>query len=99
MARSTGVALITLAQLNRESEKDSGRPPRLSDLADSSQIERDADCVILIHRPKTEKDPHGENASLIVAKQRDGETGTAHVHFNGLLCRFENRTHVRDGHP
>ncbi|MHC1763591.1 MAG: replicative DNA helicase [Verrucomicrobiia bacterium] len=91
VARSTGVALVTLAQLNRDSEKDSDRGPRLSDLADSSQIERDADCVILIHRPKTEKDPHGENADLIVAKQRDGETGRALVRFNGQFCRFENR--------
>jgi replicative DNA helicase len=90
LSRSTGVALITLAQLNRESEKDSGRAPRLSDLADSSQIERDADTVVLIHRPQTQDDPRGEIASLVVAKQRDGEIGVARVHFNGKFCRFEN---------
>jgi replicative DNA helicase len=91
LARSTGVALVTLAQLNREPDKDKARPPRLSDLADSSQIERDADSVILIHRPKTKDDTKGEQATLIVAKQRDGETGVAKVRFNGTYCRFENR--------
>lgn len=85
VAAKTGVAMLTLAQLNRESEKDK-RPPRLSDLADSGQIERDADIVALLHR-----DRGGENArdaSLIVAKQRDGETGCIKIHFDGKYCKF-----------
>lgn len=78
-------AFVTLAQLNREPEKDKGRSPRLSDLADSGQIERDADCVGLLHRDKS-----GDKSTLTVAKQRDGETGTCDLKFNGTYCRFEN---------
>lgn len=89
LAVSTNAAFLTLAQLNRESERDKGRAPRLSDLADSGQIERDADTVALIHRDRN--DETGKT-SLIVAKQRDGETGTVELKFNGSFCRFENPT-------
>jgi replicative DNA helicase len=83
LAVDTGAAFLTLAQLSRESDKDKGRTPRLSDLADSAQIERDADTVLLIHRIP-------DVCQLIVAKQRDGEVGVIDLHFNGPLCRFEN---------
>lgn len=86
-AVSSKVALVTLAQLSRDSEKGSEpRPPRLTDLADSAQIERDADTVALLHRDKqiTSK------ASLNIAKQRDGETGVFNLYFNGPITRFEN---------
>lgn len=82
--RDTGVAFLCLAQLNRESEREKGRSPRISDLADSGQIERDADNVFLMHRNKE----HPEAAQIIVGKQRDGETGTAHLYFQGKYCRF-----------
>lgn len=91
--RSTGVAMICLAQLNRESEKDKGRMPRLSDLADSGQIERDADNVFLLHRDRN-KNPY--EAALIVAKQRDGETGMVPLFYEGKYCRFnqvDNKSH------
>lgn len=89
VAVKTGVALLTLAQLNRESEKDK-RPPRLSDLADSGQIERDADMVALLHRDRG--GPNGSEAKLIVAKQRDGETGLVDLHFDGTHCKFSSAT-------
>jgi replicative DNA helicase len=79
----TNVSMVTLAQLNRDNQKDKGRAPRLSDFGDSGQIERDADTAILIHRD-------GPESFLIVAKQRDGETGIVPVHFDGPHCRFEN---------
>lgn len=84
------VAMITLAQLNRENEKEKGRPPRLSDLADSGQIERDADMVGLLHRDRAEK---VGPATLCIAKQRDGETGMVHLHFTGQYCEFVNGQH------
>jgi replicative DNA helicase len=92
LAVELNVAMLTLAQLSRESEKDKGRLPRLSDLADSSQIERDADCVSLLHRARDKP----EQASLIVAKQRDGEVGIINLFFNGKLCRFENVTYQNE---
>lgn len=87
--KETGVAFICLAQLNRESEKDKGRPPRLSDLADSGQIERDADTVLLLHRDKADST---KPAQLIIAKQRDGETGFVKLNFDGAHCRFSTAT-------
>lgn len=87
LAVETGAAFLTLAQLNRDSEKDKPRMPRLSDLADSGQIERDADTIILLDRNREES---VGSANLIVAKQRDGETGLVKLKFNGPYCRFEN---------
>jgi replicative DNA helicase len=88
LAVQTNAAFLTLAQLNRESEKDKGRQPKLADLADSGQIERDADMVALLHRNRGEN--KGRDAKLIVAKQRDGEVGILDLYFNGEFCRFEN---------
>lgn len=93
LAVETKAAFLTLAQLSRESEKDKGRPPRMSDLADSGQIERDADTIILIHRNRSDE---AMEAKLIVAKQRDGETGTVGLQFNGKYCRFENPAFAHD---
>lgn len=83
--RESGVAFLCLAQLSRESEKDKGRVPRISDLADSGQIERDADNVLLLHRDRN-KDLH--DAKIIVGKQRDGETGVVPLYFEGQYCQF-----------
>lgn len=88
-AIKNNVAFLVLAQLNRESERDKGRPPRLSDLADSGQIERDGDLIGLLHRRKTKE---SIQPMLIVAKQRDGEIGNVLLDWNGRCCRFENWT-------
>ena len=85
IAVQTGVALLSLAQLNRENEKDKGRQPRLTDLADSGQIERDADLVMLLDRDR--KEAKGE-ASIVIAKQRDGECGIVKLWYDGQFCRF-----------
>jgi replicative DNA helicase len=85
IAVQTGVAMLCLAQLNRESEKEKGRQPRLTDLADSGQIERDADLVMLLNRDRSE--PSGD-AAIIIAKQRDGECGIVNLHYEGQYCRF-----------
>jgi replicative DNA helicase len=94
LAASLGVSIVALAQLNREPDKDKGRQPRASDLADSAQIERDADLIALIHRPRTEEDPKGESAKLIIAKQRDGEVGVIHMNFSAAFCQFTDQQKV-----
>lgn len=86
VAKQLGISIVALAQLNREPEKDKGRTPRLTDLADSAQIERDADLVALLHRDRSES--VGE-ATLFVAKQRDGEVGVVNLTFIGEHGRFE----------
>lgn len=52
LAKSAGVAMLVLAQLNRGSATAAEpRPPVVTDLRDSGQIEQDADAVLLLHRP------------------------------------------------
>jgi len=85
VASDTKTAVVALAQLNRESEKDKGRVPRLTDLADSGQIERDADLVLLLNRERHEA--QGE-AVIAIAKQRDGECGLVPLWYDGQYCRF-----------
>lgn len=80
-AVKTGVAMVALAQLNRDSAKSESRP-RSYHLGDSKQIEQDADTIVLIHRPD-----EGQ-AILIVDKQRDGELGVCAVDFDGTRGRF-----------
>lgn len=80
------VAVVALAQLNRESEKEKTRPPRLSDLGDSKQIEQDADLILLLHRDRMK--PQGE-AGIYVAKQRDGETTVINCWYDGRYCKFQ----------
>lgn len=84
-AVASNVAMVCLAQINRESEKEKNRSPKLSDLAESGQIERDADTVCLLDRNRAE--PKGE-AKLIIAKQRDGECGLVKLWYEGQFCRF-----------
>lgn len=86
LAVETMTAFLTIAQLNREADKDKGRLPKLTDLADSGQIERDADTIALLHRKRDEGG--GDNATLIIAKQRDGEVGTVELKFDGQFCKF-----------
>lgn len=85
VASDTKTAVVALAQLNRENEKDKGRVPRLTDLADSGQIERDADLVLLLNRERHEA--NGE-AIIAIAKQRDGECGIVPLWYEGKYCRF-----------
>jgi replicative DNA helicase len=87
VAVDTKTAIVALAQLNRENEKDKGRAPKLTDLADSGQIERDADLVLLLNRDRNQ--PKGE-AIVVIAKQRDGECGIVKLHYNGEFCRFSD---------
>ena len=88
VAFETNAAVLSLAQLNRENEKEKGRMPRMSDLGDSKQIEQDADFIGLLHRSR---DPELEHeATLLVCKQRDGDVGKVPLNFIGEFCRFEN---------
>ena len=89
-AVTTGVATVCLAQINRDSEKDREEPriPGLADLAESGQIERDADMIALIHRNRFNPNVQPQ---LIVAKQRDGECGVVKLAFDGAHQRFTNQ--------
>lgn len=88
LARSLGVPILCLAQLNRAKEGRSDKSPWLSDLRDSGAIEQDADGVLLLDRPLLGKqeEPKGSDPAplaCIVAKNRHGATGR--VDFNLYL--------------
>ncbi len=95
VARELSIPVIALSQLNRASEGRDGHRPRMSDLRESGSIEQDADVVMLLHREDyyrmSEKDPQLDNlAEIIVAKQRNGPTGTIKLTFVPKSTRFEN---------
>src|SRR5512132_2180786 len=99
LARELEVPVMALSQLSRASEQRGGeRKPILSDLRDSGAIEQDADIVVFIHRPEmyAKEDSDGNSneglAEVIVAKHRNGPTGTLDLYFHKQFTRFDNRT-------
>jgi replicative DNA helicase len=95
LARELNIPVVVLSQLNRASEGREDHRPRMSDLRESGSIEQDADVVILLHREdyyhKGEEGYQGDNtAELIIAKQRNGPTGSVKLLFREQFTRFEN---------
>jgi replicative DNA helicase len=95
LAKELGVPLIAISQLNRKSEEAKDKKPDISQLRESGSLEQDADVVILLHRPDLgEKEhPRAGEADVILAKQRNGPTGTVTVAFQGQYSRFANMKH------
>jgi replicative DNA helicase len=95
VARELGIPVIALSQLNRATEGRDGHRPRMSDLRESGSIEQDADVVMLLHREDyyrmAEPDFVPDNiAEVIIAKQRNGPTGTVKLTFDNKSTRFRN---------
>jgi len=92
LAKELKVPVIAISQLNRKSEDTKDKKPEISQLRESGSLEQDADVVILLHREGIgEKDhPRAGEADLILAKQRNGPTGTVIVGFQGKYSRFAN---------
>jgi replicative DNA helicase len=93
--------VICLSQLNRQSEGRDGHRPRMSDLRESGSIEQDADVIALLHREDyyqmSEPDFQPDNiAEVIIAKQRNGPTGTVKLTFLNKTTRFENLSTAND---
>jgi len=92
LAKELKIPVIVLSQLTRAPERED-RKPQLSDLRESGAIEQDADVVMFINRPNFYKTDLPEEdrakAELIIAKQRNGPTGTLNFVFLGRHTRFE----------
>lgn len=93
MARSLGIPVLCLVQLNREVEGRKNDPPRLSDLRDSGAIEQDADTVMLLHSYESENITEHEATpvDVIIAKNRHGPTGKVEFNWYKRNGRFTRR--------
>jgi len=101
VAKDLDVPLVLLSQLSREPEKRGNHRPLLSDLRDSGSIEQDADVVIMLHREERYA-PTDENRGLaeaILAKQRNGPTGTVRLVFQERVVRFDNAVRSTERAP
>ena len=97
LAKELHVPVVALSQLSRASERrGDDKRPMLSDLRESGSIEQDADVVMFIHREayynrdEEMSDADKAKSEIIIAKQRNGPTGTVHLNFISRFTRFDN---------
>lgn len=92
-AKSLGVTIIALAQLNRNSELRDNQEPRLSDLRESAVIAQESDTVMLLWRPNkdsTDQEKPDDHGILIVAKNRQGKLGRVKLRWNGARTMYSD---------
>ncbi len=91
LARELDIPILAMSQLSRAVEQRGGLP-KLSDLRDSGSIEQDADVVLFISRDNnnTDNPMSGVEAKILVAKHRNGPTGSVNLIFNKQYASFSN---------
>src|SRR5918997_6841245 len=92
LAKELNVPLIALSKLSRAPEARADHRPQLADLRESGAIEQDADVVAFIYREEqyNRTEENAGLAEIILAKQRNGPTGTVKLAFLKEFTRFEN---------
>ncbi|MCI5839218.1 MAG: replicative DNA helicase [Peptoniphilaceae bacterium] len=91
LSKELNTPVLSLAQLSREADKRSDHKPILSDLRESGAIEQDADVVMLLFREDYYDESVNPNiAEIIIAKHRNGETGTIEVYFDKARTTFRD---------
>jgi replicative DNA helicase len=89
LAKELKVPILALSQLNRNPEARADKRPQLSDLRESGSLEQDSDVVMFIHRDDLDPEKKRE-AELILAKHRNGPTGSIRLSFEPSLTQFRN---------
>jgi replicative DNA helicase len=100
LSKELNIPVVVLSQLSRAVESRGGdRRPMLSDLRESGAIEQDADTVLMLYRPEFYEGEDSENAGIaevIIAKQRNGPTGTVKLAFMKEYTRFERLSPITE---
>lgn len=98
LAKDLGIPVLLCSQLNRESDKAARRPPRLSDLKETGNLEEDADGVGLLWNPKPDGDRYSDaiELQLLYEKNRNGPTGPVDLMFLRSFTRFESASKVSE---
>ncbi|MDD5216707.1 MAG: replicative DNA helicase [Candidatus Omnitrophica bacterium] len=101
LARELRVPVIAVSQLSRAVESRTGNRPQLSDLRESGAIEQDADVVVFLFREEyySPSEENRNKAEAIIAKQRNGPTGSIELVFLKEWTRFENMEFHRVEEP
>ena len=91
MAKDLQVPVLALSQLSRETDHHEDQVPELADLAESSELEKASDIILMLHRKKLDDKKLSNETNLIVEKFRNGPSGVVvKLHFEGQETRFKN---------
>jgi len=100
LAREMNCPVILLSQLSRRVEERNNKRPMMSDLRDSGALEQDADLILMLYRDEyyNPDTPDRGIAEVIIAKHRNGPTGTVKLLFDGQYTKFKNLAYGQPGY-
>jgi replicative DNA helicase len=93
LAKNTQVPVLAISQLARPKDGVENSRPTKYGLKESGSLENDAHTIVLIYRPKEENGDHTGEDELIIAKQRNGMTGSEAVYFDKKCLQFRDRAY------